>query len=129
MGYKEYEEQWYRCLTKINKQGYKLKDCKVGLGATLRLNLNSEIPLLRSTYVYVPYVMSLFDDIMAHINLEKIGQSKPTNLLSYKNSIISNFSSVRDVDGKLHFTVDLHNVDWVTEAPVIIAMFIFTPQF
>lgn len=123
MSYKEYEEQWFHNLNKIEKQCFKLKDCKVCLGTSLKLNLNSEIPLLRSSCVAKHYVMSLYDDIMTHVNLERIQQGKPVTLFSFKNSIISNFYCVKDVDNTLHFTVEASHVNWVTAVPVIVAAF------
>lgn len=127
MHYKEYEEQWFDGLRKIMKKGYKLSDCKVGLGLRLNIRLDSELPLLRSSYIPTETYLPLFikmRDIFEKSELEGSFDRKTGIKEMFAKTdltIFKGFSCLVDVDGKLHFSVVLDSVNWVTELPVIVA--------
>ena len=123
MSTKNYESQWFAILNKISKNGYRLADCKLHLAPVLTLNLNDEIPLLRSTYVETQNITELYLSVLDRVYPTKFNFKRNSiiNLLHYKEGLLANFSCFKDVDDILTFTLNLRHVNWLRQLPVLVS--------
>ena len=122
MSTKNYESQWFTILNKISKNGYSLSDCKLHLAPVVTLDLNDEIPLLRSTYVETHNITDLYLNILDCVYPNKFNfkRNSIVNLLHYKEGLLANFSCFKDVNNVLTFTLNLRHVNWLRQLPVLV---------
>lgn len=126
MLYREYEEQYFDELNKITQRGYCLKDTKVGLDRRLHINLNSELPMLRASYVSIVDVTKYFYTVMEAFDVSRVLKElktvkyKPITLYLSRVGIVKNISCLVDVENKATFSVVMGYVDWVKELPYIV---------